>query len=516
MHNNYYFLRNLSSELTKILTGGVVSECFSQSKDELIIRVETPTKPFFIKASLQPVLCCLSFPEDFSRARKNSVDLFEPLIGLRVNGATQYENERSFSIDFNNHFSLLFKMHGNRANLVLFENEKAISMFRNHLVADADISLSNLHRAIDWSYETFEKHLADLPQLYVTFGKPIWNFLNRNAFQDKSHIEQWQAVQDLLNYLKNPTYYITEIEGKHLLSLFPDGVILEKYKKPIQALNEFYHQFTRSYYLHQERSNVLATLRAKLSGSVSYLVKAFEKKRAIEKDTHYNHWADLLMANLHAVTPGMEKVSLPDFYNPNKTIEIKLKKDLSAQKNAAVFYRKSKNQQIEIQKLNESITSKEKELVALKEKITAIEAIADVKTLRIYLETIGLTKEAKKKIEPLPYHEAMCNGFKIWIGKNAQHNDTLTLKYAFKEDLWLHAKDVAGSHVVIKYQAGKPFPKEVIERAAQLAAYHSKRKTDSLCPVAYTPKKYVRKRKGDPPGAVVVEREEVILVEPKK
>jgi predicted ribosome quality control (RQC) complex YloA/Tae2 family protein len=105
--------------------------------------------------------------------------------------------------------------------------------------------------------------------------------------------------------------------------------------------------------------------------------------------------------------------------------------------------------------------------------------------------------------------------YKIWIGKNAQHNDTLTLKYSFKEDLWLHAKDVPGSHVLVKYQSGKKFPKEVIERAAQLAAYNSKRKTDSLCPVAFTPKKHVRKRKGDPAGAVVVEREEVILVEPR-
>lgn len=101
------------------------------------------------------------------------------------------------------------------------------------------------------------------------------------------------------------------------------------------------------------------------------------------------------------------------------------------------------------------------------------------------------------------------------MGRNAEANDELTLKRAYKEDLWLHAKDVAGSHVLIKYQAGKPFPKDVIERAAQLAAYNSKRKTDSLCPVVVTQKKYVRKRKGDPAGAVVVEREQVILVEPK-
>jgi predicted ribosome quality control (RQC) complex YloA/Tae2 family protein len=69
--------------------------------------------------------------------------------------------------------------------------------------------------------------------------------------------------------------------------------------------------------------------------------------------------------------------------------------------------------------------------------------------------------------------------------------------------------------VIIKHQSGKPFPKDVIERAAQLAAYNSKRKTDSLCPVSVTPKKFVRKRKGDPAGMVVVEREEVIMVEPR-
>ena len=123
--------------------------------------------------------------------------------------------------------------------------------------------------------------------------------------------------------------------------------------------------------------------------------------------------------------------------------------------------------------------------------------------------------EKEKQAPSLPYREVEFNGYKIWIGKNAQSNDTLTLKYGYKEDLWLHAKDVSGSHVLIKHQSGKVFPKDVIERAAQLAAYYSKRKNESLCPVAMTSRKYVRKRKGDPPGAVVVEREEVIMVEPK-
>jgi predicted ribosome quality control (RQC) complex YloA/Tae2 family protein len=127
----------------------------------------------------------------------------------------------------------------------------------------------------------------------------------------------------------------------------------------------------------------------------------------------------------------------------------------------------------------------------------------------------GFTKSQQQDVVRLPYRETEFKGFIIRIGKSAADNDELTLKYSHKDDLWLHAKDVAGSHVIVKQQSGKEFSKDVIERAAQLAAFYSKRKGESLCPVAVTAKKFVRKRKGDPAGAVVVEKEKVILVEPK-
>jgi len=87
--------------------------------------------------------------------------------------------------------------------------------------------------------------------------------------------------------------------------------------------------------------------------------------------------------------------------------------------------------------------------------------------------------------------------------------------HSWKDDLWLHAKDVAGSHVLIKQQAGKHVPPSVKEKAASLAAFYSKRKTDTLCPVIITARKYVRKSKDMVAGQVIVEKEEVILVEPQ-
>ena len=221
------------------------------------------------------------------------------------------------------------------------------------------------------------------------------------------------------------------------------------------------------------------------------------------------------MANLHRIKTGEEKVLVENFYDNNQPVEIKLKRELSPQKNAEVFYRKGKNQQIEIQKLKEAIGRKEKELEKIKSFSAEIESSSDLKALRVTSNNPKKIVKKKDAQEILPFHEFEFMGYKIWVGRNAESNDKLTLKHSHKEDLWLHAKDVAGSHVIIKHQSGKNFPKDVIERAAELAAYNSKRKTDSLCPVIVTPKKFVRKRKGDPAGAVVVEREDVILVEPK-
>jgi predicted ribosome quality control (RQC) complex YloA/Tae2 family protein len=114
--------------------------------------------------------------------------------------------------------------------------------------------------------------------------------------------------------------------------------------------------------------------------------------------------------------------------------------------------------------------------------------------------------ERFKYVEFMQYH--------IYIGRNATNNDLLTMKFAHKDDLWLHARDVSGAHVIIKNKAGQKTPKPVIEKAASLAAYYSERKNDSLCPVILTEKKYVRKIKGAPKGAVKVEKEKVLMVVP--
>jgi predicted ribosome quality control (RQC) complex YloA/Tae2 family protein len=104
--------------------------------------------------------------------------------------------------------------------------------------------------------------------------------------------------------------------------------------------------------------------------------------------------------------------------------------------------------------------------------------------------------------------------FDIWIGKNARANDEM-LRLAHKDDYWLHARDTAGSHVIIRKNKATSLPKPVLEKAAQWAAYYSKSKTESLVAVVFTEKKYVRKSKGMLSGQVKIEREKTLLVRPQ-
>jgi len=515
VHNNYYFLKQLSIQLQNDLKGFSLVSCFSQSKDELILEFNNAQRSFFLKASLTSEFSCLSFPEVFNRARKNSIDLFNDALIKKVIGVRQFENERCFSVLLENDFQLLFKMHGNRANVLLVENNIAKEIFRNHLTADFEIEVTDLDRQIDWSKEAFISNLTDLSKLYFTFGKEVWEYQKAQGFDTLSQEQKWLSIQNVIRQLNQPEYFISERNDKLIFSLLPSEKVIKKFTSSIEAINDFFNRFTSENAFRSEKGSALKQLRDKLAAGLSYVEKNKLKLQELKNDHHYQHWADLLMANLHRIKTGDEKIEVENFYDENKPLEIKLKKEFSGQKNAEVFYRKGKNQQIEIQKLREAIDKKEKEISTLEKALAETEAIDELKSL---LKKAGDQSTLSKKEQDsssLPFHEFIFKGYKIWVGRNAEANDKLTLKYSFKEDLWLHAKDVAGSHVLIKHQAGKNFPKDVIERAAELAAYNSKRKTESLCAVIFTPKKFVRKRKGDPAGAVVVEREEVILVEPK-
>lgn len=518
MHNNYFFIKNLCHSLRPSLEGATLIKCYSQSKDELIFEfLEHSGQEFFIKAHLNPQFSCLYFPQNFARSRRNSIDLFHELIGKKITEVRALEYERGFFLDFEPNFSMFFKMYGNRSNIVLLKDGEAIDLFHKKMKNDLELTIDSIkgRKMPDLSkvltYQDLKKYcpfLLGVPEFYMKEEK--WESLPNS--------QKTEFIAILINHLENSqAYFITEINNQVHLSLIKTGDQLRAFNDPLSAINRFFITFLKISESNKIKKEWLSKLSRKSSGIESYIRKNQKRLNDLKNKLQFGHLGDLIMANLHNIEKGAELVELQDFENPEKTIAVKLKPSLNPQKNAENYYRKAKNQGIEIRNLESNLRKKKMELeeiLVAKEKIESSDDVKELKSIVAGITSGSIKTETQK--ESVPFYQNEINGFTVYVGKSAKGNDTLIQKYATKNDLWLHAKDTQGSHVIIKKKGNQDYPKSVIEKAAQLAAFYSKRKGESLCPVSYTEKKYVRKRKGDPPGAVVVDREKVLMVVPSR
>lgn len=515
MQLNYYFLKQLSAKVHDQIKGATFIESYSQEKDELIISfLLNNDELFFIRATLTSSFSCLSFPAEFKRSRKNSVNLFSLLEGDIVIKIQQFKNERAFSIHFQSGNQLLFKMFGNRSNIILVSTSGEKILFKNKLPNDKEIQIDELDRFIEPSFESFNLD-QNLSTHFPTFGKPVKLWLNNQDYQSKSFVAQWDLLKETESLLNNSTFYLCKNKQKPIFSLL-EGADCEKLSNdPIVAVNSFYQYFSKTYYFESRKTTTLNALLKKKRQTENYISNSEQKLASLSKGPQPKEIGDIIMANLHNIHVGEIETTLFNFYT-NTDDKIRLNKNISPQKNAENYYRKGKNRKIEIASITKSIESKQSVLEVTNSLISQIETCDSGKLLNSIIKENSLEKASNKELIIVPYKEFVIDGFRIWVGKNAKSNDELTLKYSYKEDLWLHVKDVPGSHLLIKYESNRNFTPQIIEKSAEIAAYYSKRKTDSLAPVIYTPAKFVRKRKGSLPGQVVVEKEKVILVRPKK
>lgn len=548
MHLNTFFLRLLAPALGARLAGMRVATCFSQEKDELVIGLadEAGQREAWVRAVLTGQPTALSFPDEFRRARVNSVDLFPELLGRRVEAAHAHFGERSLHLTLTGGWRLLFKLHGARANVVLFPpptSAQAPILFRRRQVADAALSPEALAAvpvpATPTDLGSAPATTRTLPKFY---GDLPARWLRARAYDDAPEPTQAALWTELNAMLLSPlAFYLLDLEGVLRLSLLPlptdpatasnDAIASNplatrnsqpETPDPVAAAQAFSQRFrsTHAFAALYARAHRHLTRQAQAAEQATTDIS--RRLRHLETDASYRQTADIVMANLTNIPPGATEVELYDFYQ-DITRPIKLKKGLSPQRAAEDLYRKAKNQQLEVAELRTRLGRYEDAALRALDLLPALEALeagADFRILKSWLrdhqllDALNQTK-AEAALPATPFKEFTYRGFRILVGRSAQNNDELTLRHARKDDLWLHAKDVAGSHVVIRAQPGAPFPKPVIEAAAQLAAWYSKRKSDTLCPVIVTPRKYVRKPRGAAAGSVRVEREQqVLLVRP--
>ncbi|WP_158022742.1 NFACT RNA binding domain-containing protein [Hymenobacter coccineus] len=335
--------------------------------------------------------------------------------------------------------------------------------------------------------------LADLPARY----------LRAHGYDGAPDEAKVRAVNQVLAQLETPAhYYLIRLDGRTRLSLLPLGEILETLPgtDPVGALRRFVPMALARRALETETKQVRQALTRRADEATTGAAHARQRLHALAHEAGYRHAADLIMAHLHEIPAGATEVELLDYYT-NQPRLIKLKTGEKPQRTAENLYRKAKNQQIEERQLSQRIERRETEAFGALERLEELDtqpALAELRAFRTWRKQHGLEPAAAAGKGPteLPFKVFEDRGFTILVGRNAANNDLLTQKYAHKDDYWLHAKDVSGSHVVVRHRAGQPVPAPVLEHAAQLAAWYSRRQNDSLCPVTVTPKKFVRKPKG--------------------
>ena len=228
---------------------------------------------------------------------------------------------------------------------------------------------------------------------------------------------------------------------------------------------------------------------------------------------------DLINANIYRLEKGMTKCTLEDFYS-GEPREIALDARLTPAQNAQKYYTEYRKLDTAEKMLTELIEKGRQELIYIDsvfDCVSRTENEAELSEIRRELREQGYLRGGKaeekiKKTEPLRYVSS--GGYEILVGKNNRQNDELTLKTARAADIWLHTKDIAGSHVIIRTAGSGEPDEETILEAARLAAYHSKAHSSSQVPVDYTAVKFVKKPAGAKPGMVIFTNNRTVYVTP--
>ena len=230
---------------------------------------------------------------------------------------------------------------------------------------------------------------------------------------------------------------------------------------------------------------------------------------------------DLISANLYRVEKGMASVKVENFYDENcPEIEIKLDPRLTPSQNMQHYYAEYRKADTAEKILTEQIAKGEEELAYIDsvfDALTRTNGEDEVNELRMELAEQGYIRATKLKGKPPKSHPPLefksPEGFTILVGRNNKQNDMLTTKLAEKSDIWLHTKNITGSHVIIR-AGGQEVPDDTVIYAARLAAFHSKAKNSSQVPVDYVPVKFVKKPSGAKPGMVIFTNNRTLYVTP--
>lgn len=287
------------------------------------------------------------------------------------------------------------------------------------------------------------------------------------------------------------------------------------------ALDEFYLYQANHDWVKQKSSQIERLIKNEQKKLTKKIAKLNKQLTEAENSEGYRIRGEILNANLAKVRSGMTKIELPNYYDNNKPIEIKLDTALSPARNGQKYFTRYKKMRDSIKHVKQQIKIANDNLKYFDSIQTAIDnanpedidQITDELIGQGYIRQPQKQKRKKKVTEHNLNKFCLSSGKTVLVGKNNYQNDWLTLKKANKTDMWFHVKNIPGSHVIL--QDANPTDTDILE-TAEIAAYFSKAKNSAHVQVDYVQDKRVKKPNGAKPGYVIYTGQNSIEVTPEQ
>ena len=487
------------------------------------------------------------------------------LIGGRITDITQLNGDRIIKLHiestdelgFDSKYVLIVEIMGRHSNITLVrERDNKVMECIKHISADINTfrvlypgvnyvypPISNKLNPFSFSLDDYNMFLCNkeiqinedfFTNVFTGIGKPLSRNLYINFLQDNNTIN----IKAIFNFFKK---FMENIDNLFSYSIYKDkDVFKDFYCIKLETLEEKYSKINfddpnllldEFFTVKDKQDRLLARsvdLQKLISTNIDRCINKEKKLNAILKECNekekFKVQGDLLTSYIYMIEKGQKEITLLNFYNENEEeyLTIKLDENKSPSENIQKLYKKynklKKSEESAIEQLEKNII----ELEYLNSVLTNILncedyiEIDDTKKELIetgYLKFKGNSKKTKKDKGSKPIHIISSDGIDIYVGKNNIQNDYLTLKFANKNYLWLHTKNIPGSHVILCSFT----PSDIaIEEAAILASYYSKAKNSTKVPVDYTLVKNIKKPNGAKPGMVIYNTNYTIYTEPSE
>jgi len=561
-------------ELSETLPGGRIEKVFQPEPDEIVLNIRAKGQNYKLLLSANanyprihftntvkenpavPPGFCMLARKHLSGGRIIGVDFldYERIIVLRIESM----NELGDMLEK----KLIIEIMGRHSNIILTNHEDKILDSIKHVDADMSrvrevmparpyvlppaqdkqspekIDIDKFLAAASDSGSSIDKYLLNnikgfSPLLCreVCFRAGIDNMTPASALGRDGYERLKAALAGLMDAVSrdrfSPCILLSESPESapvdfHCLEIRHWGNV-QYHSSMSQVLDMYYAAKDRAERFRQKKSDIIKVL--------SNSIDRCNKKIAIQQDTlrevadreKLKLYGELITANIYSIPENAKSVSLQNYYSEKgEYLEIPLDENLTPQQNAQKYYRqyaKAKSTYSNtIRQLEESM----RELEYLESVLQALEncsSAQEIDEIRQELAEQGYMASSKrgglkrKDAPTSPMHVRSSDGFDIYVGKNNKQNDYLSLKFASSNDIWLHTKNIPGSHVIIK-KGNQDIPERTMLEAATLAAYYSKARMSSNVPVDYTSARFVKKPGGAKPGMVIYENYKTIHVTP--